>query len=249
MLINAAVHSQATAQEIVDWAIHTYGRKLAFTTSFQSEGMVVIDMAARHSQDIRVLTLDTGRLPEETYGMIETVRARYGITVECIAPEAEEVERMTTLHGPNLFYASVAKRRLCCEIRKVRPLERRLAAFDAWVTGLRRGQNATRGSLAKVEESGGRVKISPLADWSKEQVEAYTQEFDVPRHPLYERGYTSIGCGPCTRAPLEGEDERAGRWWWEQDAAKECGLHFTADGKAERTVDVLLREVTEPARA
>jgi len=247
--LDAAILERATAQEVIDWAIRTYGRKLAFTTSFQSEGMVVIDMAARRSSDIRVLTLDTGRLPEETYRMIETVRSRYSIAVECVAPDAVEVERMTTLHGPNLFYDSVAKRRLCCEIRKVRPLERRLAAFDAWVTGLRRGQGATRESLAKVDQSNGRPKISPLADWSKDQVEDYTRRHDVPRHPLYESGYTSIGCEPCTRATDISEHERAGRWWWEEDAAKECGLHFNAGGKMERTIDVLLREVTGAARA
>jgi phosphoadenosine phosphosulfate reductase len=248
-LIDAAAIANITAEEVVEWAIQTFGRRLAFTTSFQSEGMVVIDMAARRSPAIRVLTLDTGRLPEETYRMIETVRSRYGVTVECVPPDSHELERMTTLHGPNLFYESVVKRRLCCEIRKVRPLERRLASFDAWVTGLRRGQGSTRESLGKVEENDSRIKISPLADWSKEQVEQYTRKFDVPRHPLYEAGYTSIGCGPCTRAPLAGEDDRAGRWWWEQDAAKECGIHFTAEGKSERTVDVLVREVTGAIRA
>jgi phosphoadenosine phosphosulfate reductase len=238
-----------TASELIAWAISTYGSRLAFTTSFQSEGMVVLDLAARISTGVRVLTLDTGRLPDETYAMIETVRAHYGITVECVAPDAGELEQMTALHGPNLFRESVAKRRLCCEVRKVRPLNRKLADFDAWVTGLRRDQETTRESLPKVEEVDGRIKISPLADWSKEQVEAYTREHGVPRHPLYARGYTSIGCGPCTRATAPGEHERAGRWWWEEDAAKECGLHFSPHGKAERTVDVLLREVLETARA
>jgi phosphoadenosine phosphosulfate reductase len=238
-----------TASELIAWAISTYGPRLAFTTSFQSEGMVVLDLAARISTGIRVLTLDTGRLPDETYAMIETVRAHYGITVECVAPDAGELEQMTALHGPNLFQESVAKRRLCCEVRKVRPLNRKLADFDAWVTGLRRDQETTREALPKVEEVDGRIKISPLADWSKEQVEAYTREHGVPRHPLYARGYTSIGCGPCTRATAPGEHERAGRWWWEEDAAKECGLHFSPHGKAERTVDVLLREVLETARA
>jgi thioredoxin-dependent adenylylsulfate APS reductase len=211
--------------------------------------MVLVDMAARLSPEVRVVTLDTGRLPEATYEIIETVRRRYGVAVEMVAPEAHEVEAMTALHGPNLFRESVAHRRLCCEVRKVRPLERKLAEFDAWITGLRRSQNASREALKKVETVNGKLKLNPLADWTREDVEAYTREHDVPRHPLYAQGYTSIGCGPCTRATVAGEDERAGRWWWEQDAAKECGLHFSPDGKAERTVDVLLRDVLERAHA
>jgi thioredoxin-dependent adenylylsulfate APS reductase len=239
----------ASAGEVLEWAILTYGRRSAITTSFQAEGMVVIDIAARISPDVRVITLDTGRLPEETYQMIETVRTRYGLRVETVSPDRAEVEAMVELHGPNLFYNSAPHRSLCCEIRKVRPLERRLAQFDAWVTGLRREQSDTRSALEKIEHVNGRVKISPLADWTKEQVEAYTIEHNVPRHPLYARGYTSIGCAPCTRATAPGEHERAGRWWWEQGTAKECGIHLSPEGKAERTVDVLLREVLESAGA
>jgi phosphoadenosine phosphosulfate reductase len=205
--------------------------------------MVVVDIAAKISPDIRVITLDTGRLPEETYQMMETVRSHYGIKVESVSPATEEVEALVTRHGPNLFYESVPYRTLCCHIRKVRPLNRKLQEFSAWAVGLRRSQSDTRESLAKVEEVDGRVKISPLADWTRQQVDEYTRSNGVPRHPLYGKGYTSIGCGPCTRATKPGEDERAGRWWWEQDANKECGIHFTPDGKAERTVDVLIRDI------
>lgn len=203
----------------------------------------MVDIAAKISSDIRVITLDTGRLPEETYAMIEMVRGHYGIKVETVSPANEELEAMVTRFGPNLFYESVPLRSLCCHLRKVRPLERKLQEFDAWAVGLRRSQSETRESLGKVDQVDGRVKLSPLADWSREQVEEYIRANGVPRHPLYEKGYASIGCGPCTRATRAGEDERAGRWWWEQDANKECGIHFTPDGRAERTLDVLIRDV------
>jgi phosphoadenylyl-sulfate reductase (thioredoxin) len=181
--------------------------------------------------------------------MIETVRERYGIAVEMIFPDAAEVESMVVLHGPNLFYQETAKRMLCCNIRKVRPLDRKLRELKAWAVGLRRSQNEERGDVLKVDLDAKPVKISPLADWSREQVDDYIRQNDVPMHPLYARGYTSIGCDPCTRAVEAGEPERAGRWWWEQDAGKECGIHFTADGKAQRTVDVLLEEVLGSRRA
>jgi thioredoxin-dependent adenylylsulfate APS reductase len=231
------------AGDLIAWAIETFGNRFAVVTSLQAEGMVVTDLACRISTSVRVLTLDTGRLPEETYEMIEKVRSRYGIAVETIAPASEEVEAMVALHGPNLFYRDVALRMLCCEVRKVRPLERRLHELKAWAGGLRRSQSETRAGLTKAEEQNGILKLSPLADWTRDQVWDYIRQHDVPVHPLYARGYTSIGCGPCTRATKDGEDERAGRWWWEQDTAKECGLHFTADGRARRAVDVLLDEI------
>jgi phosphoadenosine phosphosulfate reductase len=234
----------ASAEQILRWAIETYGREFAISTSFQEEGMVLVDMAARISPEVRVITLDTGRLPQATYDLIEDVRTRYGMEVELVAPETEEVETMMRRFGPNLFYGSVAYRSLCCHIRKVRPLERKLTELRGYAVGLRREQSEVRQNLQKIsEEQHSRLKISPLADWTKQQVRDYIATHDVPRHALYEKGYTSIGCDPCTRATLPGEDERAGRWWWENDANKECGLHFNPDGKAERTVDVLVREI------
>jgi thioredoxin-dependent adenylylsulfate APS reductase len=238
-----------SAVEVLEWAIRRYGSRLAISTSFQAGGMVIVDMASRISSDIRVFTLDTGRLPDETYRMIDTVRERYGIQVEIVLPDPAEVESMVSRHGLDLFYREVPLRMLCCHIRKVRPLERKLAELDAWVTGLRREQSESRAEVDKVESVDGRVKISPLADWSREQVEEYIREHDVPMHPLYAQGYTSIGCAPCTRAITPGERERAGRWWWELDAQDECGIHFTADGKAERAVDVLVTEILSPANA
>lgn len=230
-------------------AVETYGDGFAVSTSFQSEGMVIVDMVARIAKHPRVITLDTGRLPAETFQMIETVRDRYGISVEVVCPDAAEVESMVTLHGPNLFYQSTAQRMLCCNIRKVRPLERKLREFKAWAVGLRRSQNELRADVPRVDLEAAPVKISPLADWTAGQVDDYIRQNDVPRHPLYARGYTSIGCDPCTRAVEAGAPERAGRWWWEQDADKECGIHFTADGRAQRTVDVLLDQVLGSRRA
>jgi phosphoadenosine phosphosulfate reductase len=237
------VEEQLSAEGLIDWAFQTWGSRFAVVTSFQAEGMVVLDMAVRRDPGVRVITLDTGRLPEETYQMIETVRTRYGVHVEMVAPDADETERMVTRFGPNLFRDSLAQRRLCCEIRKVRPLARKLDGVDAYAVGLRRGQGESRESIPKVADDRGRRKLSPLADWTSEDVVEYTRTHGVPEHPLYAKGYTSIGCGPCTRATQAGEPERAGRWWWELDGNSECGLHFTAEGKVERTVDVLLREI------
>ena len=240
---------KAPAPELLEWAIRRFGNSLGIATAFQAEGMVILDMAARVSPALRVFTLDTGRLPEETYRMIETVRERYGVQVETVFPDATEVEEMIKRHGPNLFYREAPLRSLCCHLRKVRPLERKLKEFRAWVVGLRRDQNESRADVRKIDESDGRLKLSPLADWSAEQVNQYISANHVPMHPLYAAGYKSIGCAPCTRAVKPDEDERAGRWWWEQDADKECGIHFTPEGKSERTLDVLVNEILEARRA
>jgi phosphoadenosine phosphosulfate reductase len=232
-----------SAPELLAWAIREFGDRFALVTSFQREGMVLLDMAAKLAPSVRVITLDTGRLPPETFDIMERVYERYNIRVEITLPDAEETARMVTRFGPNLFLESVGHRRLCCEIRKVRPLGRALTGVEAYAVGLRRGQSESRGSVPKAEIIENRWKLSPLADWTAEQVTDYIREHNVPQHPLYARGYPSIGCGPCTRATHPGESERAGRWWWEQGAASECGLHFSPDGKVERTVDVLLREI------
>jgi adenylyl-sulfate kinase len=226
----------ASASDILSWAIDTFGDEFAIATSFQKEGMVILDLASRISSNTRVFTLDTGRLPDETYRMMETVRQRYGIPVEVIFPERDAVEHLVAFHGPNLFYSSVPARRRCCEVRKVKPLERKLATLKAWATGLRRDQSESRAAVPKVERTAGRIKICPLADWNPAQVDAYIARHDVPVHPLYALGYTSIGCAPCTRAVQPGEDERAGRWWWEEDAKKECGIHFAPDGTVARGI-------------
>lgn len=222
------------AAELVAWAVKSFGSAFGISNSFQKEDMVLVDLAARAGGPFRVFTLDTGRLHEETYRMMETVRERYGIAVEPAFPDREEVERMVAERGPNLFYGSIEARKMCCEIRKVRPLERMLAGFRAWATGLRREQTQARAGIRKVEQTGGRLKLNPLADWTSAQVEEYTRANRVPVHPLYAEGYASIGCAPCTRAIQPGEPERAGRWWWEQGGPRECGIHFAPDGSVRR---------------
>jgi phosphoadenosine phosphosulfate reductase len=177
----------------------------------------------------RVFVLDTGRLHPATYDLIKRVRERYNKSVEMISPDAERVESMVRDNGLNLFYDSVAKRTLCCHVRKVEPLNHYLASLGGWVTGLRRDQSGSRGSTPKVAidmTHGGIAKLSPLADWTRGEVLEYVREHDVPINRLHEEGYPSVGCEPCTRAIEAGEDSRAGRWWWEQqDIKKECGIH------------------------
>ena len=218
-------------QTVLRQAYETYER-VVIVASFQAESSVIIDMASQVRPDIRVLTLDTGRLPQETHDMIDRVRLRYGISVEVITPDAAEVGRMVAAHGTNLFYDSVELRRMCCDVRKSRPLASALRGYDAWITGLRREQSATRAQTQVVTvdgEHGGIAKIAPLAGWTKQQVWDYIREHDLPYHSLYGRGYTSIGCAPCTRATVAEEEERAGRWWWEQGGVKECGLHWKTE--------------------
>jgi thioredoxin-dependent adenylylsulfate APS reductase len=218
----------AGAEELLRWALERFHPRMAISAAGGVDGLAIIDMAWRIDPRVRVFTLDTGRLPPETYALFEEVRDRYGINVEFEFPDRQQVERMMFVSGPNLMYRSVDDRVRCCEIRKVEPLKRKLATLDAWVSGLRRDQWKTRKNVAKVEldrDHGGIVKLNPLADWSAEDVWDYVRKNDVPYHELFDHGYTSIGCAPCTRPVQPGEDERAGRWWWEQDTDKECGIH------------------------
>ncbi|HWP34706.1 MAG TPA: phosphoadenylyl-sulfate reductase [Thermodesulfobacteriota bacterium] len=219
------------AQAVLRWALDRFGDRVALASSFGAEDVVLIDMLAKLTPRPRVFTLDTGRLPQETYDVIQAVRDRYGIAVEIFFPDAAAVEAMVREKGPNLFYESIEARKRCCHVRKVEPLGRALAGLDAWVTGLRREQSVTRTATPKLElEPSGRVKIAPLADWTREQVWAYIREHRVPYNALHDRGYPSIGCAPCTRPVAPGEDERAGRWWWERPETKECGLHAPRAG-------------------
>ena len=240
----------ASAEEVLHWGIEEFGRGLAICTSLQATGSVIIDMAARLTGgDVKVFTIDTGRLHQETYELIDRVRLRYGIEVELVRPKAGELVPMINRHGRNLFYESVAKRRLCCEIRKVWPLNRKLATLDAWIVGLRRTQSSGREQIEQVsidEEHGGIVKLAPLADWCDEEVFGYIERNDVPLHALCAKGYPSIGCLPCTRAIRPGEPARAGRWWWEKGEEKECGIHFSSNGQLQRDVDLLRNEVLPP---
>jgi phosphoadenosine phosphosulfate reductase len=198
-----------------------------FANSFGAEDMVLTDIIARHYPDIGMFTLDTGRLPEETYSLMQEVTDRYGIRVPIYFPDPAAVEAYVAQNGPNAFYDSVELRKSCCHIRKVEPLKRALSGKLAWITGLRRDQAPTRKNLAQSEFDAinGLQKFSPLLDWSLSDVWAYLKQFDVPYNALHDKGYASIGCAPCTRAITPGEDIRAGRWWWEDPEIKECGLH------------------------
>jgi phosphoadenosine phosphosulfate reductase len=189
--------------------------------------MLLLDVIARARLPIRVFTLDTGRLPQETCDLIDRARAHYGVIVDVYFPGAEAVETFVREQGANAFYRGVELRARCCAIRKGEPLRRALAGAGAWITGLRRAQAATRQDIAveQYDQTHRLPKFNPLADWSEEDVWTYLREQRVPWNALHDRGYRSIGCAPCTRAVEPGEDVRAGRWWWERPEQKECGLH------------------------
>lgn len=216
--------------QLLRWASDLFGNELYFACSFGAEDMVILDMLSSFENSVRIFTLDTGRLPEETYELMAEVQNRYQVRIQIHYPDTAKVEEMVREHGINLFRKSVELRRLCCHVRKVEPLQRALQGCSAWITGLRRGQTEARAAVGKVMEDGKLVKICPLADWSSEQVWSYIRERNVPYNRLFDRGYRSIGCAPCTRAVGPYEDERAGRWYWEE-GIRECGMHhnFKAD--------------------
>ncbi len=199
----------------------------AFSTSFGAEDMVLLDLIVGHRLPIGVFTLDTGRLPEETYTLMQQVEQRYGPVVQTFAPDAAALQALVARNGINGFRDSVDKRKECCAVRKLEPLARALAGKRAWVTGLRAGQSADRAGVTAraTEAQRGIEKFNPLHDWSEAQVWDYLRAGGVPYNALHDRFYPSIGCAPCTRAVAAGEDPRAGRWWWERTEAKECGLH------------------------
>ncbi|HEX6903110.1 MAG TPA: phosphoadenylyl-sulfate reductase [Thermoanaerobaculia bacterium] len=243
----------ATPQEVIAYALERWGSQVAICTSFQAEGMAIFDMAWRIDPNVRIFTVDTGRFHQETYDVMETVRQRYGVEVEVYFPDARQIENMVRRHGPNLFQKSVEARLMCCNVRKVEPIRGVLESLDAWITGLRRDQWASRANIRKIEidhDHGGLAKINPLADWTLEEVKEYNQAHDVPEHPLYAKGFTSIGCAPCTRATAAGEDPRAGRWWWEKNAPKECGIHCPIEtGAFEHELESLVQLKPGPRRA
>lgn len=213
-----------------DWA------PAGFASSFGLEDLVLTDLIAREFPGIEIFTLDTGRLPEETHDLMRRVADHYGVRLRVFYPDTVAVERHVGEHGPNAFYHSVALRKECCQVRKVEPLKRALRGKRAWITGLRREQALTRRDLpvAEFDPATGLQKFNPLADWSHLDVWTYVRGRGVPYNALHDRGYPSIGCAPCTRAVREGEDIRAGRWWWEDPAGKECGLHRAANGALKR---------------
>jgi phosphoadenosine phosphosulfate reductase len=225
----------ATPQEIISWAIAKFS-KIGLASSFGAEDVVMIDMLAQIKPDAYVFTLDTGRLPVETYDVMAKISKKYPqLQVKTMFPDTESVQTMVQERGINLFYENVENRKLCCRIRKVEPLGRAILGLDAWMTGLRRDQTSNRQEMQVVEldAASGIAKINPLIDWSNDLVWDYIRTHNLPYNALHDSNYPSIGCAPCTRAIAPDEDLRAGRWWWEQNN-QECGLHVDAEGKLVR---------------
>lgn len=216
----------------------------ALASSLSAEDMVITDAILRHKLGIEIFTLDTLRLHADTLNVIAAIRERYGYDVRVFRPEPEAITEYVVKFGRNAFYESTELRKRCCRIRKVEPLDRALESKKSWITGQRREQSAARTEL-KLEENDaarGIVKFNPLADWSEEAVWEYIRSFGVPYNTLHDQGYRSIGCAPCTRPTVAGEDVRAGRWWWEIPEGRECGLHAAPGGQ-------LVRAKTETADA
>ncbi len=226
----AATLAKQHPQDILAFALEEYSSRIGISFS-GAEDVVLVDMASKLRGEFRVFSLDTGRLHPQTYQFLDKAREHYGITIEAYFPKLEAVEELVREKGLFSFYRDGHKE--CCDIRKVEPLRRALAALDAWVTGQRRDQSpGTRAEVPVVQldptfRNNGHqlVKFNPLANWSSKQVWTYIRENNVPYNPLHERGFVSIGCEPCTRAILPGQHEREGRWWWEDATKKECGLH------------------------
>ncbi|RUA25205.1 MAG: phosphoadenylyl-sulfate reductase [Bacteroidetes bacterium] len=216
-----------TAQEIIAFFVESMGEKITFGTSMGAEDQVVTQMLMELDKEVSIFTLDTARLFPETYELIDRTNKKYGIKIDVFFPDYKEVEQMVAENGINLFFDSVDNRHLCCQIRKLNPLKRALQGKEAWFTGLRRSQSVTRVDMQVVEwdENSGMLKVNPLIDWSEDDVWEYIEKQGIPFNPLHKKGYPSIGCQPCTRAIMEGEDVRAGRWWWENPDSRECGLH------------------------
>lgn len=217
-----------TPQEVLKWSFDNLHPRLAMASSFGAEDVVVIDMMMKINPKARIFTLDTGRLNQETYDVMDEIRKKYNVNIEVMFPDQNEVEQMVRVNGLNLFYHSVGNRKLCCGIRKVHPLNRILSTLDGWITGLRADQTEVRSNANKIEldeQHNGIIKINPIIEWTWDQTWDYIKKNNIPYNKLHDKGFPSIGCEPCTRAIKPGEPLRAGRWWWESDSQKECGLH------------------------
>jgi phosphoadenosine phosphosulfate reductase len=210
--------------------------RAVFTTSFGVEDQAITHAIFQGGHDIEVVTLDTGRLFPETYAVWAETEARYGRRIRAFYPDRDGLEHLVARQGIDGFYASIGARKDCCGLRKVEPLKRALAGAAIWITGLRAEQSDARsGAPLLAQDAGfGVLKANPLHDWTRDEVVAFTQAHAVPVNALHDKGFPSIGCAPCTRAVAPGEPERAGRWWWEQESAKECGLHVGPDGRLQR---------------
>lgn len=215
-----------TAEDLVRWGLDNFHPRIALACSFQTT--VLVDMVMKVRKDARIIAVDTGRLPEETYECARDIERRYATRIEWYHPQAAPLEDLTRTKGQFSFRESVENRRECCFIRKIEPLNRALTTVDAWFSGIRREQSAHRSGSGKIERDsghGGIVKINPIADWTWDQVLEYVKKHKLPYNRLLDKGYASIGCACCTRPVEEGAPARTGRWWWEDEEHKECGIH------------------------
>ncbi len=219
-------HKAANVRARLAAALTRHGR-LIYSNSLGAEAMVLTDIIWTHLPQIEMFSIDTGRLHEETYGLLQKLQQRYGRKIRVVYPDAQALEQLVARQGINGFYENLAARLDCCRIRKVEPFRRAISGFPVWITGVRREQSQGR-ALGEPEEwdaEYGLYKLSPLIDWSEEDVWQYIRAHRLPYNALHDRQYPSIGCAPCTRAIQPGESRRAGRWWWEQPESRECGLH------------------------
>lgn len=216
-----------SAEEVLGYFLREYKGKIGLASSLSIEDQAITSMICDIDKSCKIFTLDTGRLFPETYSLISKTKDRFGKQIEVYFPDYKAVESMVGEHGVNLFYESVELRKRCCHVRKIEPLKRAFEGLEVWICGLRREQSVTRADNQVVEwdEGNGMIKINPLIDWSESQVWDYIKSHQIPYNVLHDKGFPSIGCQPCTRAVKEGEDIRAGRWWWENPEQKECGLH------------------------
>ena len=217
----------SNTQEVLEYLLNDKTKNVALSSSFGAEDQVLSDMMMNIDKDANIFTLDTGRLPYETYSVMDETNLKYGIKVNVFFPKNEKVEELYQEQGINGFYESVEKRKTCCFARKIEPLQRALKSVDVWITGLRASQSITREDMPMFEydENNDVIKVSPIIAWEEEDVWEYIKKNNVPYNKLHTQGYPSIGCAPCTRAVEKGADIRSGRWWWENPEHKECGLH------------------------
>ncbi len=221
-----------SAEALLSYFLESFQGRIVLASSMAAEDQVLTDMILKTHSKTQIVTLDTGRLPQETYDVIEATQKHYDIKIKVLFPDYKQVEKMIDEHGPNLFFESVQNRKLCCHIRKIEPLKRAMSDMDVWICGLRKEQSVTRTELEPIawDEQFGLIKLSPLLDWTTDRVWDYIRQNNVPYNALHDKGYPSIGCAPCTRAVEQGQDVRAGRWWWETAEHKECGLHWNRQG-------------------
>lgn len=215
------------AADVIQYFAEKFGDNIVFSSSLSAEDQVITEMIASLKSNIQIFTLDTGRLFQETYDLIQKTQSRYKLPIRVMFPDARRVEKMVAEKGINLFYESVENRKACCQVRKIEPLRRALKGMHAWITGIRQEQSSTRESnqLVEWDSNHNLIKINPLLLWTEKQIWDYIGKKDIPYNKLHDKGYKSIGCLPCTRAVASGEDSRSGRWWWEAGGHKECGLH------------------------